>query len=63
MAGNITGETKSEGQRKAKKPTTSKNPKKGRELPSLVLGSCFTHGPSNVICMIVRSKIVMGGLE
>jgi hypothetical protein len=40
MAGTITGETKREGQRKAKRHTAHKNPKrKKRELVPLVVGS------------------------
>jgi hypothetical protein len=57
MAGTIIGETKREGQRKARRRIACKNQKKGRELASLVVGSYFTHNPSHVICMqIVRSN-------
>jgi len=35
MTRTITGETKREGERKAKRPTVHKNPKKGRELVPL----------------------------
>jgi hypothetical protein len=61
MAGTITGETKREGQRKARRRTACKNKKKrkGRELASLAVRSYFIHGRSNVICM----QIVMGSLE
>jgi hypothetical protein len=54
MAGTIKGETKREGQ----KTHNSHEPKKkGRELISLVVGSYFTHYPSNVTYMqIVRSN-------
>jgi hypothetical protein len=51
MARTIKGETKREGQRKAKKTNNLKEPKKGKELFPLVVGSYFAHGPSNVTCM------------
>jgi len=55
MVGTIIGETKREGQRKVKRCTTHKNPKK--KLVPLVVGSYFTHSPSNVACMqIIRSN-------
>jgi len=55
MARTIIRETKREGQRKVKKPTTCRNPKKGRKLVLLVGGNSLTHGPSNVTSMqIVR---------
>jgi hypothetical protein len=44
MSGTITGETKREGQ----KMNMPQEPKKGRELVTLVVGSYFTHGFSNV---------------
>jgi hypothetical protein len=57
MAGAIIGETKREGQRKAKRQTACRNQKKGRELVLLVVRSYLTHGPSNATCMqIVRSN-------
>jgi hypothetical protein len=59
MAKTIIGETKKEGQRKAKRRKTCKNQKKrkGRKLVFLMVGSYFTHYPSNVACMqIVKSN-------
>jgi hypothetical protein len=60
MAGTITGETKMEGQRKAKKHIARRNQKrkKKREKTSpFMVGSYFTHGPFNVTCMqIVKSN-------
>jgi hypothetical protein len=53
MAETIIRETKREGQRKAKKCTTHRNPrkKKKKKLVFLVVGSYFTHGPSGVAYM------------
>jgi hypothetical protein len=57
MVGNIASETKSEGQRKAKRQTTRMNQTKRKELVPLVVGSFLTHGPSNVAHMqIMRSN-------
>jgi hypothetical protein len=58
MSKTIIGETKREGQRKAKKHIACKKPKKKMEkLIPFVVGSYFTHGPSNVACMqIMRSN-------
>jgi hypothetical protein len=57
MVGTITRETKREGPRKTKGRTICRNQKKGKELILLVVGSYFTHSPSNVICMqIMRSN-------
>jgi hypothetical protein len=63
MAGTITRETKREGQKKAKRQTTRKNQKKGRKLIPFVVGSYFTHSPSNVASCKSRNLIIMGGLE
>jgi hypothetical protein len=47
MAGTFIGEIKTEGQR----THNPHEPKKGRELILLVVGSYFTHNPSNVTYM------------
>jgi len=53
MAKTIIGEIKKEGQ----KMQNPQKPEKGRELIPLMVGSYFTHDPSNVTCMqIVRSN-------
>jgi 2-phosphoglycerate kinase len=55
MIETIIGETKREGQRKAKRYTTFRNQKNRRELILFMVGSVLTHGPSNVANMkIVR---------
>jgi len=57
MVGTITGETKNEGQRKAKKHIAYKNQKKRKQLVPLVVRSYLTHNPYNVACkQIVRFK-------
>jgi hypothetical protein len=50
----IIGETKKEGQRKAKRQTTCKKHQKREKLVPLVIGSYFIHGPSNVTCNLYR---------
>ncbi len=49
-------EDKTEGQKKPKTPTRTKE---GRELVLLVVGNYFTHSPFNVACMqIMRPNII-----
>ncbi len=50
MVRTITRETKKEGQRKAKRHTTYMNKIKSN-LILLMIGSHFTHDPSNVTCI------------
>jgi hypothetical protein len=48
------GETKREGQRKAKRCTTCKNPKKREKArPSHTIGNYVTHSLFNVACMLM----------
>jgi hypothetical protein len=61
MVETIKGETKREGQRKAKRHGACRNQKKG-ELVPLVVGSYLTHGHSNVACKS-WNLIVMEGLK
>jgi len=51
MAGTIIGETKREGQRKAKRHTTCITPPKKKKLAPLMERNYLTHGPSNVTYM------------
>ncbi len=64
MAKTIPRETKRRRPKKGQETHNLKGPKRGREPIFLVVGSYFTHGPSNVTCMqivrfnsIGRSKI------
>jgi hypothetical protein len=56
MVGTIVGETKREGQRKAKRCTCHKNKIKGKKLVLLVVGSYFIHSPFNVACMQIMKS-------
>jgi hypothetical protein len=58
MVGTMEGDTKKKGQ----KQTTHKNQKE-RELIPLVVGSYFTNGPSNVICMQMMQPNSNGGFR
>jgi hypothetical protein len=58
--GTIIGETKREGQRKAKNNSAHKNQKKKKELVLLVVGSYVTYGPSNVTYMQIVKLISNG---
>jgi hypothetical protein len=49
MAETIIGETRREGQRKAKRQTTCMTQNRGRKLVPLMIGSYFIHGPSIVL--------------
>jgi hypothetical protein len=51
MAKTIPRETKRRRPKKGQETHNLKGPKRGREPISLVVGSYFTHGPSNVTCM------------
>ncbi len=69
MAETITGETKREGQRKAKRRTTYRTQNRCRtqnrrrkQIP-LVVGSYFIHGSSNVACMQIMITNSKEGLE
>jgi hypothetical protein len=55
----IIGETKKECPKKAKRYTTLRKEKKGKELIPLMVKNYFTHGPSNVASMQISLHIIL----
>ncbi len=53
MAGTIIGETKRGRPKKGQKTYNPQEPKKGKELIPLMVGSYLTHGPYNVAYMLI----------